>query len=74
MMFARIKGIAIDLEDAPGGPRSDDYRAITPIGKIPALVVNGQIIPESEAICEYLEDACPNPSGPPADAEGRAIS
>jgi glutathione S-transferase len=74
MMFARIKGVDIDLEDAPGGPRSDDYHAITPIGKIPALVVNGKTIPESEVICEYLEDVHPTPSGLPADAEGRAIS
>jgi glutathione S-transferase len=74
LMFARLKGVDIELADAPGGPRSDDYRAITPIGKIPAMVVDGKTIPESEVICEYIEDVYPQPSGLPADAMGRATS
>ena len=74
LMFARLKGIDLQTQDAPGGPRSDEYRAITPIGKIPALVVDGQTIAESEVICEYLEDTFPDPSGLPADAMGRATS
>jgi glutathione S-transferase len=74
VMFARIKGIDLELLDAPGGPRSDDYKAINPIAKIPALVVDGQTIAESEVICEYLEDAFPTPSGLPADPIGRAQS
>lgn len=74
VLFARLKGIEIELVDAPGGPRSDEYRAITPIGKIPALVVDGITIPESEVICEYLEDLHPSPSGLPDDVLGRATS
>jgi glutathione S-transferase len=74
VMFARLKGVDLELLDVPGGPRSDDYRAISPIGKIPALVVDGVTIPESEVICEYLEDVHPEPSGLPADPMGRAIS
>jgi glutathione S-transferase len=74
LMFARIKGVDIELLGAPGGPRSDEYRAITPIGKIPSLESNGQVIPESETICEYIEDMHPTPSGLPADALGRATA
>lgn len=74
VMFARLKGIELERLDPPGGPRSDEYRAITPIAKIPALVVDGVTIPESETICEYLEDACPDPSGLPADPMARAAS
>ncbi|MDP6437553.1 MAG: glutathione S-transferase family protein [Gammaproteobacteria bacterium] len=74
VMFARLKGIDLELVDAPGGPRSDEYRAINPIAKIPTLVVDGQSIAESEVICEYLEDAFPEPSGLPADIMDRAIS
>ena len=53
----------------PGGgtPTSPEYRAMTPIGKMPALVVGDRVIPESEVICEYLEDTHPEPSGLPAD-------
>ncbi len=76
MLLARIKGIDLPLEPTPGGgsPRSDEYRALNPIGKIPSLVVDDQCIAESEVICEYLEDVHPEPSGLPADAKGRATS
>ncbi len=75
VMFARIKGVDLPLGDIPGGsPRSDEYRAFNPIGKIPSLDVDGQCIAESEVICEYLEDAWPDRSGLPADSLDRATS
>jgi len=74
LMFARLKGVDLELLDPPGGSRSDEYRAMTPIGKIPSLEADGHIIPESETICEYIEDVHPEPSGLPADAQGRATS
>ena len=76
LMFARLKGVDLPLEPVPGGgsPRSDEYRALTPIGKIPALMVGDVCIAESEVICEYIEDVHPEPSGLPADALGRATS
>ena len=75
MMFAQIKGIDLPLEEIPGGsPRSDDYRALTPIGRMPTLDVDGQIIAESEVICEYLEEVYPERPGLPTDAMDRAIS
>ena len=75
LMFARLKGIDLPRVDAPGGsPRSDEYRALTPIGKIPILEVDGTILAESEVICEYLEDAYPDKSGLPEGALNRATS
>ncbi|TDJ48515.1 MAG: glutathione S-transferase family protein [Gammaproteobacteria bacterium] len=75
LMFARIKGVDLPLEDVPtGSPRSPEYRALTPIGKIPSLMVGDKVLAESEVICEYLEDTHPEPSGFPADPMGRATS
>ena len=75
MMFAQIKGIDLPLEETPGGgPRSEEYLALTPIGRMPTLDVDGQIIAESEVICEYLEEVYPEQPGLPADAMDRAIS
>jgi len=75
LMFARIKGIDLQSEPAPGGSlKSDEYRALNPIGKIPSLVVGDQCLAESEIICEYIEDMHPEPSGLPADPMGRAKS
>jgi len=74
LMFARLKGIDLPWEPAPGGLRSDEYRSITPIARIPALLVDDQCIAESEVICEFLEDRYSEPSGLPADPMGRATS
>jgi glutathione S-transferase len=41
---------------------------------MPSLDVDGKCIPESETICEYLEDTHTEKSGLPADAFGRAQS
>jgi glutathione S-transferase len=75
VLFSQIKGIDLPQAAIPGGtPTSPEYRALTPIGKMPALEVDGKCIPESEVICEFLEDAFPDKSGLPADAYGRAQS
>jgi len=75
VMFARLKGVDLPLEGTPGGsPRSDEYLAMTPIGKIPSLEVNGKVLAESEVICEYLEDTYPEKSGLPADSLDRGTS
>ena len=75
LLFAQLKGVDLPQAELPGeNPRSPEYRAFTPIGKIPSLDVDGQCIPESETICEYLEDVFPEKSGLPADAIGRAQS
>jgi glutathione S-transferase len=75
VMFARLKGVDLPLESPPGGtPRSDEYLAMTPIGKIPSLEVNGKLLAESEVICEYLEDEYPEKSGLPADNFDRGTS
>ncbi|HJP39507.1 MAG TPA: glutathione S-transferase family protein [Gammaproteobacteria bacterium] len=75
ILFARLKGIDLPLAEVPGGwSGSPEYKALSPIGKIPALNVDGQCIPESETICEYLEDTYPDKPGLPADTLGRAQS
>src|SRR6201996_8032417 len=71
------KGLDVEIIEPPGFHASTeakgDYLKINPIGRVPALVLDdGGVIPESEVICEYLEDAFPEPSLRPADAWGRA--
>ena len=75
LLFAHLKGIELPIEGVPGGTtRGPEYLKLNPIGKMPALEVNGQIIPESEIICDYLEDAFPTKSGLGADPLQRARS
>jgi maleylacetoacetate isomerase len=72
-----LKGI--DYEQAPvhlvrnGGEQNHPaYREINPLGLVPALVHDGQVVVQSLAICEYLEEAFPMPPLLPPDEWGRA--
>jgi glutathione S-transferase len=66
------KGLDVALAEAPGGTGTDAYKKVNPTGKVPALEVDGMVIPESEVICEFLEDRFPSPSLRPADDVERA--
>ncbi len=70
------KGLDFEVVEPPGihdGAAKGEYLRINPIGRVPALVLeDGRALPESEVICEYLEDRYPEPAMLPADAWGRA--
>jgi glutathione S-transferase len=78
VMFARLKGIALDPQMPEGGIKSPEYLAKNPMGKMPLLELDGAAIPESEVICELLEDLHPGtgglPGGPADRARARLIS
>lgn len=42
-----------------GAMKSDDYLAINPMGKVPAIVHHGKVVTECAAICCYLAEAFP---------------
>jgi glutathione S-transferase len=65
--FGRIN---VDLDNKP-----DWFKAISPLGKVPLLMVDEAVIFESAVIVEYLEETQPNPlhpSDPLQRAEHRA--
>ena len=71
------KGLDVEIVEPPGFHASTEakghYLKVNPIGRVPTLVLDdGRALPESEVICEYLEDAYPEPSLRPADPWGRA--
>jgi glutathione S-transferase len=50
-----------------------DYLKVNPIGRVPALELDdGRVLPESEVICEYLEQIYPDPPLLPAEPWQRA--
>ena len=71
-VYAKGLESTIELVSPPGGQSSAEYKALNPTGKIPALDIGSRVLPESEVICEYLEDRFPEPSLRPASADGRA--
>ena len=71
------KGLSSEIIEPPGFHATveskGDYVDINPIGRVPALVTDdGRALPESEVICEYLEEAYPDPPTLPKDLWGRA--
>lgn len=50
------KGLDVEFVEMPV-QLPDDYAEINPIRRVPALEVDDTVIPESQVICEYLEDA-----------------
>lgn len=72
-----LKGLPFDsvpkhlLRDG-GEQKKPEYLAVNPQGLVPALVDDGFVIPQSIAICEYLEEIHPEPRLLPGSARDRA--
>lgn len=69
------KGIAFERIDIDLANKPDWFLKISPLGKTPVLLVDGQPIFESAVICEYLEDttlAPLHPQDPLARAQHRS--
>jgi glutathione S-transferase len=72
VLAARLKGLDFELRLPADGLRSPAFRALNPLGKIPVLVDAAVTLPESEVICQYLDDRYPEPPLLPADPADRA--
>lgn len=72
VLFARLKGLTLVPEMPAGGIKTPEYLARNPMGKMPVLEVDGTAIPESEVICEFLEDLHPGTGGLPGTPAERA--
>jgi glutathione S-transferase len=75
MLYA--KGIPFEIVEPPGFGNSKlpkgDYLKLNPLGRVPTLVLDdGRALPESEVICEYLEEIFPSPPLLPTDPWQRA--
>ena len=72
VLAARAKGLDITSEAFEGGIKSDAYRALSPLAKMPLLVDGDFALPESQVIAEYLDAVLPGPRLMPADAQDAA--
>jgi len=69
------KGVAFERRDVDLANKPDWFKAVSPLGKTPVLLVGGHAIFESAVILEYLEETQANPLHPGAPltrAEHRA--
>jgi maleylpyruvate isomerase len=67
--------VPVHLTKDGGRQHTAEFRAINPQARVPALELSsGEVLTQSLAIIEYLDDIHPDPPLLPADALGRAKS
>jgi glutathione S-transferase len=73
--FLSEKGVAYELRPLAPFPKTPELLAMNPLGKIPIYQDGDLMLPDSSAICAYLERVQPRPSLYPQEAKayGRAL-
>ncbi|MGH8211322.1 MAG: maleylacetoacetate isomerase [Steroidobacteraceae bacterium] len=66
------ESVPIHMVREGGQQHSARYRAVNPQGLVPALELDGHVLIQSLAICEYLEERFPEPPLLPTDPLERA--
>lgn len=79
ILLAQHLGLDIEAEPVPGGDTSSpEFRAINPIGRVPALRHGDLWLAEGDVICSYLRDIAPDRdterNTPALAARGRLIA
>jgi glutathione S-transferase len=65
------KRIEVELVEERYWEQSPEFLRRNPAGKVPVLKVDGRLMGESQAICEWLEEAYPSPALMPRDVDAR---
>jgi len=65
------KKIDVELVEEKYWEQDPDFLRRNPAGKVPILKMNGRTMPDSQAICEYIEEKHPEPALMPRSAEAR---
>ena len=72
VLAARAKGHDLDPVAFDGGIKSDAYRALSPMAKMPLLVDGDFVLPEGQTIADYLDDVLSGPKLLPAEPRAAA--
>lgn len=68
-----LEEVAADYDevilDYAASMKAPAYRAINPMGKVPAIVHHGRVVTECAAICAYLAEVFPDAGLAPTEAE-----
>ncbi len=65
------KKIEVELVEERYWEKDPDFLRRNPAGKVPVLRLDGQVMSESAAICEYIEETRPEPPLMPKKPEAR---
>lgn len=67
-----MKGIDYAVDPITPFLGNDEFSRLSPLRRIPVLVHGGLVLNDSTAICEYLDEICPEPPLMPATPADRA--
>ncbi|MCE8553013.1 glutathione S-transferase family protein [Ruegeria pomeroyi] len=70
LMLAEKK-IEVELVEERYWEGDPDFLRRNPAGKVPVIKLDGKMLAESGAICEYIEETRPEPPLMPKDVDGR---
>ncbi|MCU9839653.1 MULTISPECIES: glutathione S-transferase family protein [Ruegeria] len=65
------KKVEVELVEERYWEADPDFLRRNPAGKVPVLKLDGRMLAESAAICEYIEETRPDPALMPKDTDGR---
>ena len=65
------KRIEVELVEERYWEQTNEFLRRNPAGKVPVLRLDGLLMSESQAICEYLDEVVPHPPLIPRDPEAR---
>ena len=68
------KGVEYEIEPVMPMGVSDEFKKISPLGKIPVYEDGDLTLPDSSVICAYLERTVPSPPLYPSDTKSYALA
>jgi glutathione S-transferase len=71
-MVLHEKGIAFDVHEVDLSNKSEEFLRVSPTGKVPVVVVDGDSIYESNVVNQYLDEVTDGPRLMPEDPKRRA--
>lgn len=71
-MVLHEKGAGFETREVDLSNKSEEFLAVSPTGKVPVVVVDGDPLNESNVVNEYLDEVLDGPHLLPEDAKERA--
>ncbi len=65
------KKVEVELVEERYWEQGAEFLRRNPAGKVPVIKMNGRVMSESQAICEYLDETIPDPKLMPSNPEER---
>jgi glutathione S-transferase len=72
LVVCELKGVDYRLDPIVPFFGDDRFTKANPVRRVPVLIEDGLVLPDSTVICEYLEETRPEPSLMPAGPAARA--